>query len=183
MKIRIFAILSLVACAFAMASCVDEGATDDVILVNDKTAIEEYLDSNTVVNVKEYYDEVTGLRVIWQELSGSGLGVTDGDTLKVDYVGKLLSNKVFDTSIEQVAKDEGIFSASRDYLPLDFPVGYNFLIPGFEFGVGLMEQGDVATVFIPSLFGYGKQGSGSIPGNAPIIFELNLIEVTQGPQK
>lgn len=182
MKIRIFAILSLVAGSFALASCIDDEATDDVILSNDKTAIEEYLATDTVVNVKEYYDEVTGLRVIWQELSGSGLGVTIGDTLKVDYVGKLLSNKVFDTSIEQVAKDEGIFSTSRDYLPLDFPIGYNFLIPGFEFGVSLMEQGDVATVFIPSKFGYGKQGSASIPSNAPIIFELNLIEVTPGPR-
>lgn len=183
MKIRIFAILSLIAGSFAMASCIDEEATDDVILAKDKTAIEEYLASNTLVNVKEFYDETTGLRVIWQEVSGSGMGVTNGDTLKVDYIGKLLSNKVFDTSIKQVAIDEGLFSSSRVYTPLDFPVGFNLLIPGFEFGVGQMEQGDKATVFIPSMFAYGKQGSGSIPSNAPIIFELDLIEVTQGPQQ
>ncbi|SFB60746.1 FKBP-type peptidyl-prolyl cis-trans isomerase [Algoriphagus aquimarinus] len=183
MKIRIFAILSLIAGSFAMASCIDEEATDDVILSKDKTAIEEYIASNTLVNVKEFYDETSGLRVIWQEVSDSGMGVTAGDTLKVDYTGKLLSNKVFDTSIKQVAVDEGIFSSSRVYTPLDFPVGFNLLIPGFEFGVGQMEQGDKATVFIPSMFAYGKQGSGSIPSNAPIIFELNLIEVTQGPQQ
>jgi FKBP-type peptidyl-prolyl cis-trans isomerase len=181
MKIRIFAILSLIAVSFTFVSCIDDEATDDSILLNDKAAIEDYLSNNTLVNVKEYYDEASGLRVIWQELSGSGMGVTGGDTLKVDYVGKLLTNKVFDTSIEQVAKDEGLYSSSRTYAPLNFPVGFNLLIPGFEFGVGQMEQGDKATVFIPSLYGYGKQGSGSIPSNAPIIFELDLIEVTQGP--
>lgn len=183
MKIRIFAILSLIAGSFAMASCIDEEATDDVLLANDKAAINAYIDTTTIVNVKEFHDESSGLRIIWQEVSGSGMGVTNGDTLKVDYIGKLLSNKVFDTSIKQVAIDEGLFSSSRVYTPLDFPVGFNLLIPGFEFGVGQMEQGDKATVFIPSMFGYGKQGSGSIPSNAPIIFELDLIEVTQGPQQ
>ncbi len=173
----------MIAGSFALASCIDVEATDDVLLAKDKTAIEEYLAANTLVNVKEFYDETTGLRVIWQEVSDSGMGVTNGDTLKVDYIGKLLSNKVFDTSVKQVAIDEGIFSSSRVYTPLDFPVGFNLLIPGFEFGVGQMEQGDKATVFIPSMFAYGKQGSGSIPSNAPIIFELDLIEVTQGPQK
>lgn len=183
MKIRIFAILSLIAGSLAFASCIDDEATDSAILAKDKIAIDEYLVANTIVNVKEYYDEVSGLRVIWQELSGSGLGVTAGDTLQVDYIGKLLSNQVFDTSIEQVAKDKGLYSSGRKYVPLNFPVGYNFLIPGFEFGVGQMEQGDKATVFVPSQFAYGKQGSGSIPSNAPIIFELDLIKVTQGPQK
>ncbi|MEP2133005.1 MAG: FKBP-type peptidyl-prolyl cis-trans isomerase, partial [Algoriphagus sp.] len=162
MKIRIFAILSLIAGSFAFSSCIDDEATDNAILANDKLAIEEYLESNTIVNVKEYYDEVTGLRVIWQELSGSGIGVTAGDTLQVDYTGKLLSNKVFDTSNEQVARDAGVFSSGRTYAPLKFPIGYNFLIAGFEFGVGQMEQGDKATVFIPSEFAYGRQGSGII---------------------
>ncbi|WP_339704270.1 FKBP-type peptidyl-prolyl cis-trans isomerase [Algoriphagus aquimarinus] len=186
MKIRIFAILSLIAGSFAMASCIDKEATDDVLLSKDKTAIEEYLVANTIVNVKEFYDETSGLRIIWQEVSDSGMGVTSGDTLKVDYTGKLLSNKVFDTSIKQVAIDGGIFSSSKVYTPLDFPVGFNLLIPGFEFGVGQMEQGDKATVFIPSRYAYGQQGTNGvvpIPSNAPIMFELNLIVVTQGPQQ
>ncbi|PZX54704.1 FKBP-type peptidyl-prolyl cis-trans isomerase FklB [Algoriphagus ratkowskyi] len=183
MKIRIFALLILIAGTFSFVSCIDDEATDSSILTKDKAAIEEYIATNTVVNVKEFYDEITGLRIIWQELSGSGQGVTAGDTLQVDYTGKLLSNKIFDTSIEQVAKDEGLYTSTRKYTPLSFPVGYNFLIPGFEFGVGQMEQGDKATVYIPSQFGYGKQGSGSIPSNAPIIFELDLIKVTQGPQQ
>ncbi|WP_223275900.1 FKBP-type peptidyl-prolyl cis-trans isomerase [Algoriphagus aquimarinus] len=186
MKIRIFAILSLIAGSFAMASCIDEEATDEVILANDKAAINAYIDTTTIVNVKEFHDEASGLRIIWQEVSDSGMGVTNGDTLKVDYIGKLLSNKVFDTSIKQVAVDGGIFASTRVYTPLEFPVGFNLLIPGFEFGVGQMEQGDKATVFIPSRYAYGQQGTNGvvpIPSNAPIMFELNLIEVTQGPQQ
>lgn len=185
MKLRIFAILSLIAGSFAFVSCIDDEATDEVILANDKAAIEDYLNNNSVVNVKEFHDEATGLRVIWQEVSESGLEVNVGDTLKVDYIGKLLSNKVFDTSIEQVAKDEGVYNSTRVYSPLDFPLGdINFrLISGFEFGVSQMEQGDKATVFIPSRYGYGRQGSSAIPANSPIIFELDLIEVAPGPQQ
>ncbi|MEB2779565.1 FKBP-type peptidyl-prolyl cis-trans isomerase [Algoriphagus persicinus] len=186
MKIRIVALLSLIAGSFAVASCIDEDATDDVILSNDKASIQEYLNTNTLANVKEYHDEVTGIRVIWQELSGSGLGVEAGDTLKIDYTGRLMSNKVFDTSLEQVAKDEGVYVASRTYKPIEVPIGYGFLIPGFEVGISLMEKGDKATVLIPSLFAYGKQGTNGvvpIPSNAPILFELELKEITQGPQQ
>ena len=46
-----------------------------------------------------------------------------------------------------------------------------------------MEKGDKATVFIPSIFGYGKNSSGEIPLNSPLIFELNLVDVKDGPQK
>ncbi|UZD21473.1 FKBP-type peptidyl-prolyl cis-trans isomerase [Algoriphagus halophytocola] len=181
MKIRVFTILSLLAGSMAMISCIDDEATDEVILANDKASIEEYLANNSIVNVKEVHDENTGLRVIWQEVSESGVGVEAGDTLSVNYVGRLLTNQVFDTSLEDVAVDAGIYSSSRDYEPLVFPIGYNFLISGFEYGAGQMEVGDKATVFIPSLFAYGRQGSGSIPANSPIMFELELISVTPGP--
>ncbi len=184
MKIRVFAILSLIAGSFAFASCIDDDATNDVIFNEDLAEIQAYLDTATIVNVKKVYDENRGITIVWQELSGSRDTVSLGDTLKVDYVGRLLSNKAFDTSFEDVAKEEGIFSSQRKYEPLVFRVGLGRLIHGFEFGALQMEVGDRATVFIPSEFAYGRQGTsdGRIPPNTPIMFELELLEVTPGPQ-
>ena len=59
------------------------------------------------------------------------------------------------------------------------------MIPGFELGALQMEVGDKATVFMPSEFAYGRQGSsdGRIPSNTPIMFELELVSVTPGPEQ
>ncbi|REG92077.1 FKBP-type peptidyl-prolyl cis-trans isomerase [Algoriphagus antarcticus] len=186
MKFRIFAILSLIAGSFAFVSCIDDEATDDVIYNQDLAEIQGYLDTTSIVNVKKVYDSNYGVTVIWQELSGSKDTVSLGDTLKVNYVGKLLNNKVFDTSIEDVAKSEGIYASNRNYQPLVFIIGYGQLIPGFEIGALKMEVGDKATVFIPSLYAYGKQGTNGIvpiPSNAPILFELEIISATPGPRR
>ena len=136
-----------------------------------------------MVSVKQFEDPISGIKIIWQEISKSGIKVQDGDTLKVDYTGKLLTNKIFDTSIESIARTAGIFTNGRSYVPLKFPLGRGLLIPGFEYGVSQMEKGDKATVFVPSIFGYGNNSSGEIPPNSPLIFELNLVDVKDGPQK
>ncbi|MDR7129804.1 FKBP-type peptidyl-prolyl cis-trans isomerase FklB [Algoriphagus sp. 4150] len=185
MKIRVFAILSLIAGSFAFASCIDDDATDEVIFNNDLAEIKGYLDTASIVNVKKVYDEGRGITIIWQELSGSKDTVSLGDTLRVNYVGRLLSNKAFDTSFEDIAKEEGIFSSQRKYEPLKFRIGLGQLIAGFELGALQMEVGDKATVFIPSFYAYGKHGSsdGRIPSNTPIMFELELLSVTPGPKQ
>lgn len=177
MKIRIFAILSLIAGSFAFASCIDDEATNDVILANDKAAIQAYVDTTSIVNVKEFHDEVTGLRIIWQELAPSDTIETFflGDTVTVNYTGKFLSNKVFETTIESVAKDNEIFRSTNKYEPVKFPLGG--VIAGFQFGISNMEIGEKATVFVPSEFAYGQRGQGSIGPNTPLIFELELIEI------
>jgi FKBP-type peptidyl-prolyl cis-trans isomerase FklB len=181
MKIKPAIFFVLILASFGMIGCIDENETDEAILERDIKAIADYLESNTLVNVKQFDDPSTGIKVIWQEVSKSGIKAENGDTLRVDYTGKLLSNKVFDTSIESVARTAGIFSNSRNYIPLKFPLGRGFLIPGFEFGAAQMEKGDKATVLIPSIFGYGNNANGDIPANAPLIFELTLIDVKDGP--
>lgn len=182
MKIKPSFLFALLLASVGLVSCIDENETDEVILARDKEAIADYIAENTLVSVQQFEDPISGIRIIWQEVSKSGIKVQDGDTLRVDYTGKLLSNKVFDTSIESVARTAGIFATGRAYIPLKFPLGRGLLIPGFEYGVSQMEKGDKATVFIPSIFGYGNNSSGDIPAHSPLIFELNLIDVKDGPQ-
>lgn len=174
-------IILLAFLGLGMSSCIDSDETEDAILVEDKRAIEQYLEDNPISSVKELNDEVTGIRILWQEVSNSGKLPTNLDTATVDYTGRLLSDRVFDTSIEAVAVENNIFSDLRNYIPIKFTVGRGMLIVGFEYAIEQMEEGDKATVIMPSLFGYGNSGSGDIPPNSPLIFELNLIEVKDGP--
>lgn len=183
MKFKPSFLFALFLASVGLVSCIDKQETDEVLLVKDKEAIADYLKKNTLVSIKQFEDPISGIKIIWQEVSKSGIKVQDGDTLRVDYTGKLLTNKIFDTSIESIARTAGIFSSGRSYVPLKFPLGRGLLIPGFEYGVSQMEKGDKATVFIPSIFGYGKNSSGEIPLNSPLIFELNLVDVKDGPQK
>ena len=83
------------------------------------------------------------------------------DVVRVHYEGKLLSGKVFDSSI---ARGE----------PIEFPVDQ--VIPGWTEALQLMEIGSKFRLFIPSNLGYGPHGAGNvIPPNAMLIFEVELI--------
>lgn len=83
------------------------------------------------------------------------------DVVRVHYEGKLLSGKIFDSSI---ARGE----------PIEFPVDQ--VITGWTEALQLMEIGSKFRLFIPSRLGYGAHGAGNvIPPNATLIFEVELI--------
>ncbi|TDK44353.1 FKBP-type peptidyl-prolyl cis-trans isomerase [Algoriphagus formosus] len=183
MNKKLLSYLGFVLLAIGFTACVDSESTVESILEKDKKAIEEYLAANPLTGPKDFVDEVSGFRVIWQELSNSGRLPVPGDTVQVNYVGKLLNGRVFDTSIESVARDNNIFSENRNYIPLRFILGRGQLIEGFESAIAIMEAGDKATVIMPSLFGYGGAAQGDIPPNSPLIFELDFIDLKKGPQQ
>lgn len=110
-----------------------------------------------------------------------------GDTFLINYTGKLLDGRIFDTSIEKVAKDAGIYSADRTYEPVSIVQataydsitmdGSSSLINGFKGGLYLLQyKGQKATVLFTSAYGYSSSGNSSIPGYSPLIFELEVID-------
>ncbi|GMQ25278.1 hypothetical protein Aoki45_19600 [Algoriphagus sp. oki45] len=181
MNPRLKALFTVLIGSFAALSCVDPDQTQEVLLERDKEAIEKYLLENPIPSVKEFSEPIEGFYMFWEVSVDPELNnLLRGDTVRVDYTGKLLSNKVFDTSIEQIARDNGVFDANRNYQPLRFAVGNGFAISGFEFALSLMRAGEKATVIFPSRLGYGSQPNGPVPANSPLIFELDLIEVKNG---
>ena len=48
------------------------------------------------------------------------------------------------------------------------------VISGWEIGVASMKKGEVCKVIIHPELGYGTDGSGKIPGNATLIFEVRI---------
>lgn len=97
---------------------------------------------------------------------GTGEAPAKGDTVKVLYVGKLLSGKIFDQDQKK---------------GLVFPVGLGQMIPGFDEAVQTMKKGEKGVILIPSAQGYGEQGSpGAIPPNSVLVFDVQLIDVHKG---
>ena len=85
--------------------------------------------------------------------------VEPGDYVSVNYIGELENGSVFDTSIEQVAMDEGTYNPERNYEPLGFVAGAGQMIPGFDEAVIGMAVGEEQTVEIPSEEAYGEYSS------------------------
>ena len=108
---------------------------------------------------------------------GTGAKANPGDTVLVNYTGRFLTGKVFDTSIEAVAKKEKTFNPQRPYEPLRMPVGMNGSIPGFEEGLMLFPAGTKAKLILPSKLAYGEQGSQGIAPYTPLIFEIEIMKI------
>ncbi|MDR1775205.1 MAG: FKBP-type peptidyl-prolyl cis-trans isomerase [Actinomycetes bacterium] len=97
--------------------------------------------------------------------SGDDQVAKAGDTVKVDYTGKLTDGTQFDTSI------------GRE--PLEFTVGAGQMIAGFDAAIPGMKVGETKTVTIPPEEGYGDRQVGSIPPNSTLIFDVTLVEIVK----
>ncbi|MBW8189981.1 FKBP-type peptidyl-prolyl cis-trans isomerase [Neiella marina] len=99
--------------------------------------------------------------------AGEGDSPVATDQVKVHYRGTLIDGSQFDSSYDRNA-------------PAVFFL--NQVIPGWTEGVQLMKPGAKYKLYIPSDLGYGEMGSrGAIPGNAALIFEVELLEINPEP--
>ncbi len=100
-----------------------------------------------------------------------------GDTLLVNYAGRGLDDKVFDSSIESIAKTAGLQQPGRTYEPIEVIVGAARVISGWDEGLLLLNEGSKATFVIPSNLAYGAQGQGDIPPYSTLVFDIELVKV------
>jgi FKBP-type peptidyl-prolyl cis-trans isomerase FkpA len=109
---------------------------------------------------------------------GVGANVVNGDTALVVYTGSLLSGKVFDTSIKEVAVKAKLGSLDqRPYTPIKVVIGQKKVVAGWEQGLLLLNKGAKATLIIPSKLGWGANGAGPIPPYSPVVFEVELVDI------
>ena len=142
----------------------------------EKLDLEKYIADNKIT-VKP---SETGVYVV-ESKKGSGPKPKLGDEVELTYVGKLVSGKVFDTSIESVAKENNMFNPQRPYTPLKFILGQNMVIKGMEEAVMQLSKGSKAIMILPSNMAYGPNGGGPIPPFAPLTFEVELISFHPAP--
>ena len=100
-----------------------------------------------------------------------------GDTLLVNYAGRGLDDKVFDTSIETIAKGAGLQQPGRTYEPIQVVVGAGGVIPGWDEGLLLLNEGSKAIFVIPSKLAYGETGYQGIAPFSTLVFDIELVKI------
>jgi FKBP-type peptidyl-prolyl cis-trans isomerase FklB len=93
---------------------------------------------------------------------GSGKLPKATDSVTVNYRGIMVDGTEFDNSYKRGQ-------------PVTFQVGK--VIPGWTEGLQLMKEGSKWQLFIPPQLAYGDRGTGRIPPNSTLIFEVELLAV------
>lgn len=99
---------------------------------------------------------------------GTGTAPTATDEVKVQYEGKLIDGKIFDSSIQRGE-------------PATFPL--NGVIPCWTEALQLMKVGGKSRIICPAELAYGEEGSPpAIRGGATLIFDVELLDVVKPEQ-
>ena len=106
----------------------------------------------------------SGLKYIIKQ-KGYGVRAEVGKEVAVHYTGKFLDGKVFDSSLERGE-------------PIEFILGAGRVIKGWDEGIALMNVGAKYTLIIPYQLAYGESGRGPIPPKATLVFDVELLSVS-----
>lgn len=75
--------------------------------------------------------------------------VANWDNISVNYIWKFQDWKIFDTSLENIAKQSGLYNPARPYSPLSFKVWNWDMIKGFDEAVVGMKIWETKTITLP----------------------------------
>ena len=93
-----------------------------------------------------------------------------GDTLVMNYTGKLVDGTVFDSNVDP---------KFGHVQPFEFILGAHQVITGWDEGLVGMKIGEKKVLTIPPEKGYGAAGAagGKIPPNATLVFDVELVGI------
>ena len=103
---------------------------------------------------------------------GTGKKVELGDTVTVNYEGRFLNGKFFDSTVKRNQ-------------PFQFVYGTEWqVVKGLEEAIGMMKEGEKSLVILPSDLAFGSEGSstGMIPPFTSLIFEVEILRVISPPE-
>jgi FKBP-type peptidyl-prolyl cis-trans isomerase len=139
-----------------------------------------------VVSIKNQAAQITSMKTVYgfsnPETTTSGLvfqktlenptgaAVTTGQSVKVNYTGRLGYGYIQTDATGKVIYDSKFGSGA-----LTFTAGAGQLIPGFEETVLKMKVGEKAKAILPYTIAYGTAGNSSIPGYSPLYFEIEVV--------
>jgi peptidylprolyl isomerase len=97
-------------------------------------------------------------------VEGTGATPTTGQRVTVQYTGILTTGFKFDSSRDRNQ-------------PFSFNIGVGQVIAGWEEGIASMKVGGRRQLIIPASLGYGTRGQGTIPPNATLIFDVEMLGI------
>lgn len=107
-------------------------------------------------------------------------------TIYIEYIGRLLDGKVFDTNIKDTAIKYGLGTRTSKYTPMavtwsadstQLKTNSSSLIKGFCLTLWQMHPYESGTGIFTSKWGYGAQGTaGKIPPYSPLVFEIDIVD-------
>lgn len=146
---KFFGVFLVFLLSFTMFSC-----EKDTLSGTEDEQIETYIQNKGLVVTEK---TATGLRYIRTRENPSGSVLSKGKLITLNYTGRLLTGKKFDS---------GSFS---------FVLGSGQVIKGFDEGIAKMRVGESASIIFPSSLGYGASGTNGIPGSSPLLFEIEIL--------
>lgn len=142
----------------AFAACGDASSVPDI---PSNPAVETYA-SALGVTIASMTRRSDALYV--QDLTvGAGAEAVAGRVIRVTYTGWLVNGQRFDTNVGGA--------------PFSFTLGAGMVIPGWDQGVAGMRVGGKRKLVIGSALAYGRSGSGPIPPNSTLVFDVELLGV------
>ena len=107
--------------------------------------------------------------VIYEE--GEGPPAEPGDVVSVHYVGTLEDGTEFDSS----------YSRGQ---PFQFVLGQGQVIPAWDEGIALLNEGGTASLIAPPELAYGSQGRPPvIPPDSTLRFDVRVVDVQSQPEQ
>lgn len=146
---RLFLMLACLLPLLAATACGDESPTS-IEDTQFAAALGIDLSAMTRTNTGLYYRDLT---------VGGGAMAQGGSRVNVRYKGWLANGTMF---------EQGTYP---------FTLGRGDVIAGWDQGIAGMRVGGKRQLVIPASLGYGREGSGPIPGNAVMVFEVELLSV------
>jgi len=142
-------------CGFLFLSSCKDDYTEQINQQKelDDQAIKQYLTDNDILNAQR---QSSGVYYIPQ-VAGNGTQIKRGNIVKAHYIGRYITGQKFESTYDLGQ-------------PASFTVGASSVLPGMNEGLMLMQNGEKATLIIPSLMGYGQYTS-------ILIYELTILEV------
>jgi FKBP-type peptidyl-prolyl cis-trans isomerase FkpA len=90
---------------------------------------------------------------------GTGAIPIGSSKVTVTYVGRFMNGNYFDSTTSQATFE------------------LDSLITGWQYGLKKIQAGGRIKLLVPSALAFGCVGSGSIPSNSPLFFDITLISV------
>jgi FKBP-type peptidyl-prolyl cis-trans isomerase FkpA len=108
-----------------------------------------------------------------------GLSPTLDDVVEFEYTGRLVDGRIFGTTDSALAKENDIYYENIIYGPVRLILYYAII--GLQEGFQLMQEGEEATMILPSDIAYGGNSIGIIEPYKTLIFNIHLLHVISNP--